>query len=620
MVHMAIPWKISLLGGVLLIVALAGWVLSAGAAAPATRSGDANGPTTLSTSTLWVLAIGVSRYQEASLQLQFAEADARAIAASLSRQGGTSLYRSTQVRLLTDEEVSRDNVLDGIARFLGQAGPNDVAVLFLAGHGVQDRSTRSYYFLPYGASAANHLTAGVRMSDFDEMLRIVRQNARAVILILDTCHAGALRLTGSNWISMEEPSGRLSVGEGVFLLAAAKPGEESEEDPALAHGVFTHAVLQGLQGAADTDRDGKISVGDLFSFVARRVPELSSGAQHPYYKIEGSDVPFAVVDSSLSVTATTTPSRAAAAAPALLPNTIAVLEFHNVRAQASDNWIGIALRTAFNTELNKVRALNVYAPELIDRALLQRSTDPLITAKRFGIHRVITGSFSIVGATLRIDARIIDTASGLQEGSDSVEGPLPEFFGLQKRLVLQLLRRLRVTVSAEEGTSIERKSNTDVDAYRLLLETEGELPNVVPTVTPSRLEPLSGLGRHIADVIQAEAWAADLDAQTEQAARRLIHEYRDALQAKDVDRVAALYVSFPDSRRQVLRVYFDNATALQVTLDDIKIAPHEDGIVLSFLRRDHFVDRESGKTVDLEVRLTRVAVASGEQWKIAGKP
>ena len=80
-----------------------------------------------------------------------------------------------------------------------------------------------------------------------------------------------------------------------FLLAAAKPGEESKEPAELKHGAFTYALLEGLDGAADVDGDGVVSVSDLFAYVARSVPRLTNGRQHPYSKMEGTDLTFAAV-------------------------------------------------------------------------------------------------------------------------------------------------------------------------------------------------------------------------------------------------------------------------------------------------------------------------------------
>ena len=45
--------------------------------------------------TLWLLSIGVSRYQESGIGLQFADADARAVAAQLERQSRGRIYGET---------------------------------------------------------------------------------------------------------------------------------------------------------------------------------------------------------------------------------------------------------------------------------------------------------------------------------------------------------------------------------------------------------------------------------------------------------------------------------------------------------------------------------------------
>ncbi|MEO8605991.1 MAG: caspase family protein, partial [bacterium] len=141
-------------------------------------------------SILWVMSVGVSRYANSELNLEFANADAIAMADALRDAAKRGPYREVRTLVLTDEQVTRQSIIEGLSRFLGQAGPDDVALLFVAGHGVRDLASGSYYFLPNPATADNLLGDGLRMSDFDEMLRIVRRNVRSVIVMLDTCHAG----------------------------------------------------------------------------------------------------------------------------------------------------------------------------------------------------------------------------------------------------------------------------------------------------------------------------------------------------------------------------------------------------------------------------------------------
>jgi hypothetical protein len=277
-----------------------------------------------------------------------------------------------------------------------------------------------------------------------------------------------------------------------------------------------------------------------------------------------------------------------------------------------------------------VKALRVYSPELIDQTARGRGADQLFTARRLGIGRLFTGSFHVTDNTLRIDASIVNVPSGVNEASDSVEGQLDDFFDLQKQLVLSMLRRLRVQVSPEEGASIQTRTNTDVDAYRLLLESEGVVgssPEISPTQSsqsndeprlkpdPSPLSRFWGLFSNIAQAAETPPISGETIVHQEVLA--VLEEYRQALEEKAIDRIAALYSSFSARQRDALRGYLDAATDLSVELDDVSVTPHGVDLMVAFTRRDSFTDRESEKPVRLEVRLTKTLVRLDGAWKIA---
>jgi hypothetical protein len=98
----------------------------------------------------------------------------------------------------------------------------------------------------------------------------------------------------------------------------------------------------------------------------------------------------------------------------------------------------------------------------------------------------------------------------------------------------------------------------------------------------------------------------------------VLEEYRGALQQKDLDRLGTLYVTFSSRQRDALREYLQNAVGLIVELSDIAVAPHSEGVAVSYTRRDRFIDTASGKPQRLEVRLTKILVRDNGQWKIAG--
>jgi TolB-like protein len=301
------------------------------------------------------------------------------------------------------------------------------------------------------------------------------------------------------------------------------------------------------------------------------------------------------------------------------------MEFNDLRADPQHDWIGKALRVAFNTELSKVKALHVSSPELIDRVARARGPDNLSIAQQLGIGKFLTGSFHVVGNTIRIDARIIDAASGVQEGSDSVEGDQTAFFELQKKLVISMLRRLPVELSAEEGKSIQGETNTDVDAYRLLLETEGVVGEAAPASSKTPTAPRPGPQSRTSDsrwklaaLLSSPAYAEPPDAGVDVEVREVLEAYRGALQQKDLDRLATLYVTFSPRQRDALREYLQNAAGLIVELSDVTVTPHSEGVAVSYTRHDRFIDTVSGKPQRLEVRLTKILVRDSGKWKMAG--
>jgi len=141
--------------------------------------------------TLWVLAIGVSEYEDERISLKYADNDAITIARMLKSQEGL-LFREVFTKALVNEQATRGEILRSMSQFLGQASQNDVVLIFLAGHGLQDRQTGTYYFVPHNANAGNLSYEGLPMPMFEEAVKRMRANVNKLVLWLDTCHAGAM--------------------------------------------------------------------------------------------------------------------------------------------------------------------------------------------------------------------------------------------------------------------------------------------------------------------------------------------------------------------------------------------------------------------------------------------
>ena len=230
---------------------------------------------------LYLLSIGVSRYEDPNWNLGFARADAEGIAAALRKQQG-KLYGRVHTKVLADQDANGDNVLDGLDWLLKQSTQKDVSVLFVAGHGLKDERG-NYHFLPHDGNPARLRRTGVKWFDFQDVLTSLPSKT---IFMIDTCHSGGVtgkRRGGSDMTDALREL--LQAGTGVVVLTAATAKEFSVEREDWGHGAFTKATLEGLEGKADYDGDSIIDIKELDLYITKRVKQLTNGAQHPTTEI-----------------------------------------------------------------------------------------------------------------------------------------------------------------------------------------------------------------------------------------------------------------------------------------------------------------------------------------------
>lgn len=257
-----------------------------------------------------LLAVGVDRYVHADrfahvglTHLEFATADARAIQAALGQQAATR-YDIVGSVLLADERVTRAAWRESLAKVAGQladdVAPDDLVVLFLAGHGMIDESKeREYCYLCHDAElrelasgVAPDPTGVVTWKDFAALDGLPCRK----LAIVDTCHSGGMGP------SVRSTAVREFQENMILVLAAASDAEASQESASWGHGAFTTGLLEALAGRADTrsgrpgpagnatapvatSPDGVVTLAEIADYVSTRVPELTVAAsenpQHP---------------------------------------------------------------------------------------------------------------------------------------------------------------------------------------------------------------------------------------------------------------------------------------------------------------------------------------------------
>ena len=230
---------------------------------------------------LIVLTIGVSLYENPRFKLGWAAKDALDVENALLSQKGNPLYSDVLHHHIVNGEVTAKRILDELKWLNDQGGDDDIRVVFLSGHGGLDKFGNYYFY------AVNHDPADPAYNDlrWQTLLERLTSRNRKAVLIVDTCHAGAV-VDGP----VADPQARGDVNfdavlsemkskfRGLFTLAASMGTESSWEKKEWQHGAFTKALLEALSDGAAA---GKVlSTDEITNHVKEGVKALKVD-QHP---------------------------------------------------------------------------------------------------------------------------------------------------------------------------------------------------------------------------------------------------------------------------------------------------------------------------------------------------
>ncbi len=278
---------------------------------------------------LYYLGMGVSDYRSPQINdLSYAAKDATDLEAAFKKMNG--VFRAIHTLTLTDSKVTVGNIKRA-KDFLSSAKPEDVLVLFIAGHGVHGTDpAATYYYVTWDAELSN--LAGTA-ADFDLIEGLLQGiGPRRKLFLMDTCESGELDDEEASPAGGEPGAGARVIGKdalsrglgivkiapsvlrakdryicndlvrrsGAIVFSSCLGSESSFESDEYQNGYFTTKIKEALSSkAADVDGDGAVSTDELRAYVSAAVPKISDNLQHPtvdrdnlYVKFELPQVPM----------------------------------------------------------------------------------------------------------------------------------------------------------------------------------------------------------------------------------------------------------------------------------------------------------------------------------------
>ncbi len=205
-------------------------------------------------------------------RLRYAGDDAAKVAAVLQQLGGVG---EPDLALLREPDTAAlDRAFDGLARRI---------------HDERKRGQRVELVVYYSGHADE---TGILIGGTHYDYARLRQRIRAVpadvhIAIVDSCASGSFtRIKGGVKVPpfLQDSSNQV---EGFAFLSSSSADEEAQESDRIGASFFTYFFVGALRGAADRNRDGRITLSEAYQFsyeqTLGRTQNTAHGPQHPAY-------------------------------------------------------------------------------------------------------------------------------------------------------------------------------------------------------------------------------------------------------------------------------------------------------------------------------------------------
>jgi|GEM_PF-6055575 len=254
-------------------------------------------------SKLWGLVLGIKDYRQSrkipdATDSKFTVPDLNwtlndAVAMENALKKNTNHFNLSDVRRMTDSEVTRKKLSEELSRIRSQCSPDDFLVLSFAGHGYQleeqqGDEPRSTFLMLTAESSLSSVDEAISTSlpisnaksknegavNFDSLFDELASLPCRKMILMDACHSGG----AVEMVRALTPD--FVVGPSV--ITASGKNQYALEVPSKMHGIFTAAIVEAVGrkfDVADVNQDQLLSVAELYNYCAKRVPEIFTNSE-----------------------------------------------------------------------------------------------------------------------------------------------------------------------------------------------------------------------------------------------------------------------------------------------------------------------------------------------------
>lgn len=215
------------------------------------------------------IIIGISDYKSLP-KADFAKDDAQVFYDYAIRALGV---KPENIRILLDADADEVEIFKAFKNWLpARVKPTTDVYVFYSGHGLPDQNGQGLYILPHRADRDLIAKTAIQLQEISADIQAAKP--KSVTVFLDACYSGQAR-NGETLIASARPlalKAQTSVFPSSFnVITASQSDQISSSSTDLRHGIFSYYLMKGMEGDADTNKDGMITLGEMQSYLAENV-------------------------------------------------------------------------------------------------------------------------------------------------------------------------------------------------------------------------------------------------------------------------------------------------------------------------------------------------------------
>ena len=147
---------------------------------------------------------------------------------------------------------------------------------------------------------------------------------------------------------------------------------------------------------------------------------------------------------------------------------IAVLYFENLSGVKEDEYLCDGITEDILTDLSKIKGLNVF-PRTTVLAFREQKARAADVCRQLRADFALEGSLRRAGNRLRINAQLVDAATGFPVWSERYDREMSDIFAVQDEIAHKIAEALRIKLSPQEQAELAAKPTESLQAYDLYL-------------------------------------------------------------------------------------------------------------------------------------------------------